>query len=41
MWRMTVLIGPDGRILNIWREVRVPQNAAEVLAAAVEVGQGG
>ena len=32
--RMTVLIGPDGRIAQIWPKVRVDGHAAEVLAAA-------
>jgi peroxiredoxin Q/BCP len=32
--RTTVLIGPDGRIARIWRKVKVPGHAEEVLAAA-------
>jgi peroxiredoxin Q/BCP len=32
--RTTVLIGADGRILRIWRNVRVDGHADEVLAAA-------
>ena len=36
MRRITLLIGPDGRIRKIWRKVKVPRHAAEVLAAAVE-----
>ena len=32
--RATVLIGPDGRIAKIWRKVKVPGHAEEVLAAA-------
>jgi peroxiredoxin Q/BCP len=32
--RTTVLIGPDGRIARLWRNVRVPGHAEEVLAAA-------
>ena len=32
--RTTVLIGPDGRIIRIWRNVRVDGHADEVLAAA-------
>jgi peroxiredoxin Q/BCP len=32
--RTTVLIGPDGRITRIWRKVKVPGHAEEVLAAA-------
>jgi peroxiredoxin Q/BCP len=32
--RSTVLIDRDGRIARIWRKVKVPGHAAEVLAAA-------
>lgn len=32
--RSTFLIGPDGKILKIWRKVKVTGHAAEVLAAA-------
>jgi peroxiredoxin Q/BCP len=32
--RMTVLIGPDGKIAQIWPKVRVDGHADEVLAAA-------
>ena len=32
--RTTVLVGADGRIARIWRKVKVPGHAAEVLAAA-------
>ncbi|HEX5379209.1 MAG TPA: peroxiredoxin [Phenylobacterium sp.] len=32
--RSTFLIGKDGRIARIWRKVRVPGHAAEVLKAA-------
>jgi len=32
--RTTVLVGADGRIARIWRNVRVPGHADEVLAAA-------
>jgi len=32
--RATFLIGSDGRIARIWRKVRVPGHAQEVLAAA-------
>ncbi|MFA7440687.1 MAG: peroxiredoxin [Sphingomonadaceae bacterium] len=32
--RSTFLIGPDGRILNVWRKVKVPGHAAAVLKAA-------
>jgi peroxiredoxin Q/BCP len=31
--RATFLIGPDGRIARIWRKVKVPGHAEEVLAA--------
>ena len=31
--RVTFLIGPDGRIKNIWPEVKPAEHAAEVLAA--------
>jgi thioredoxin-dependent peroxiredoxin len=34
MRRITFLIGPDGRIRKIWRKVKPPKHAAEVLAAA-------
>jgi peroxiredoxin Q/BCP len=32
--RATFLIGPDGRVARVWRKVRVPGHAEEVLAAA-------
>ena len=32
--RTTFLIGPDGRIARIWRKVKVPGHAADVLEAA-------
>jgi peroxiredoxin Q/BCP len=32
--RTTLLIAPDGRISKIWRKVKVPGHAAEVLSAA-------
>jgi peroxiredoxin Q/BCP len=32
--RTTILIGTDGRIIRIWRNVRVDGHADEVLAAA-------
>lgn len=32
--RSTFLIGKDGRIARVWRKVKVPGHAAEVLAAA-------
>ncbi len=31
--RSTYLIGPDGRIVKIWRKVKVPGHAAATLAA--------
>ena len=36
MERSTFLIGPDGRVLQSWRKVKVPGHAAEVLEAAKE-----
>jgi len=32
--RTTYLIGPDGKIIRVWRKVKVPGHAAEVLEAA-------
>jgi peroxiredoxin Q/BCP len=32
--RSTFLIGPDGRVARVWRKVKVPGHAEEVLAAA-------
>jgi peroxiredoxin Q/BCP len=32
--RNTYLIGPDGRIVQIWEKVKIPGHADEVLAAA-------
>ena len=32
--RATFLIGADGRIARVWRKVKVPGHAEEVLAAA-------
>jgi peroxiredoxin Q/BCP len=32
--RSTFLIGPDGRIAKVWRKVKVPGHAEQVLAAA-------
>jgi thioredoxin-dependent peroxiredoxin len=41
MRRITFLIGPDGRIRQIWRKVQPRPHAAEVFAAAVsEAGKG-
>ena len=36
MERATYLIGADGRVLRVWRKVKVPNHAREVLAAALE-----
>lgn len=38
MERATVLIAADGRILRIWRKVKVPGHAQEVLAAVRALG---
>jgi len=35
--RTTVLIGPDGRIARLWRNVKVDGHADQVLAAAREL----
>lgn len=32
--RATFLIGPDGRVARVWRKVKVPGHAEDVLAAA-------
>ena len=32
--RTTILIGAEGKIARIWRKVRVPSHAEEVLEAA-------
>jgi peroxiredoxin Q/BCP len=37
MERATYLIGADGRVLKVWRKVKVPNHAREVLAAAREL----
>jgi peroxiredoxin Q/BCP len=34
MERATYLIGADGRVLKVWRKVKVPDHAREVLQAA-------
>jgi peroxiredoxin Q/BCP len=34
MERATFLIGRDGRVLKVWRKVKVPKHAEEVLEAA-------
>ncbi len=36
--RSTVLVGREGRIARIWRKVKVPGHAAEVLTAARAMG---
>ena len=36
MERATYLIGADGRVLRVWRKVKVPNHAREVLAASLE-----
>lgn len=36
--RGTFLIGPDGVIRRVWREVKAAEHAAEVLAAVKELG---
>ena len=36
--RSTVLVDKDGRVARIWRKVKVPGHAAEVLAAARVLG---
>ena len=37
MERATYLIGADGRVLKVWRKVKVPKHAEEVLMAAREL----
>ena len=37
MERATYLIGADGRVLKVWRKVKVPGHAGEVLEAAKAV----
>jgi peroxiredoxin Q/BCP len=32
--RSTILVGPDGKIAKIWRKVKVPGHAAEIMKAA-------
>lgn len=35
--RSTILVGKDGRIAKIWRKVKVPGHAAEVMKAAASL----
>ena len=37
--RSTFLIDPEGVVRRVWRKVRVPEHAAEVLAAVAELGK--
>ncbi len=36
--RSTFLVGKDGKLAKIWRKVKVPGHAAEVMAAAKALG---
>lgn len=36
--RITVLVGADGKVVRIWRKVKVPGHAAEVLKAVGSLG---
>ncbi|MEJ1994833.1 MAG: thioredoxin-dependent thiol peroxidase [Limibacillus sp.] len=36
--RATFLIGPDGKIAQVWRKVKVPGHVEEVLEAARQIG---
>jgi peroxiredoxin Q/BCP len=38
--RSTFLVGADGRIVKVWRKVKVPGHVEEVLAAATQLGSG-
>ncbi len=38
--RSTFLIGPDGRIVRIWRKVKVPGHVQAVLEAVLEAAKG-
>jgi peroxiredoxin Q/BCP len=38
MERATFLISPEGRVANVWRKVKVPGHAQEVLMAARAIG---
>lgn len=37
--RATFLIGADGRVVRVWRKVKVPGHAAEVLKAAEQLSK--
>ena len=37
--RSTFLIDPEGVVRRVWRKVRVPEHAAEVLAAVADLGK--
>ena len=39
--RSTFLVGPDGRLVRVWRKVKVPGHVEEVLVAAKALGAGG
>ena len=39
MERATYFIGADGRVLRVWRKVKVPNHAQEVLSVAKELAQ--
>ena len=39
MERATYLIGADGRVLRVWRKVKVPNHAQEVLSSARELAR--
>ena len=36
--RSTILVGPDGKVAKIWRKVKVPGHAADVMKAASALG---
>jgi peroxiredoxin Q/BCP len=38
MERATYLIGADGKVLRVWRKVKVPGHAVDVLKAAQSIG---
>jgi peroxiredoxin Q/BCP len=39
--RSTFLIDPQGKVAKVWRKVKVPGHADEVLAAVKELGKAG